>query len=106
MKTYNTEFDEIIITFTEKIDLIWHCLLINRTDTLLEISNVTIFYRTKNKKKGYGFLLFARKCRKQLLDTGLDALKAASKTVVHKTDEVLGNKIVEPVTKSDSHERN
>ena len=28
---------------------------------------------------GYGFLSFARKCKKQLLDTGLDALKTASK---------------------------
>ena len=53
---------------------------------LLTLSNVTIFHRTKNKKKGYGFLLFAGKCRKQLLDTGLYALKTASKKVLHKTD--------------------
>ena len=49
-KTYNTEFDEIIITFTDQngrpweieVKLIGHCLLINR--------NGAIFYKTKNKK--------------------------------------------------------
>ena len=35
--------------------------------------------RTKKYVKGYGFLLFARKHNKQLLDTGLDAVKTASK---------------------------
>ena len=34
--------------------------------------------------KGYGFLSFLRKYRKQLLNTGLDAVKIASKEVVHK----------------------
>ena len=46
-------------------------------------------YRTKDKKicyKGYGFLSFARKYKKQLLDAGLDSLKTASKKVVHKTN--------------------
>ena len=55
--------------------------------------------------KGYRFLSFARnlsnRYQKQLLDTaaktGLDALKHASKKVVHKaieaTDEFIGNKI-------------
>ena len=50
--------------------------------------------------KGYGFLSFARKYKKQLLDTGLDAVKTASEKVVHKADEFLGNKIAEAVTKS------
>ena len=50
--------------------------------------------------KYYGFLSFARKYVKQLLDTGLDAVKTASKKVVHKAGEILGNKIVDPVTKS------
>ena len=48
--------------------------------------------------KGYGFLKFTRnlsnKCRKQYLDTAtkaeLDALKTASKHVVHKADETTG----------------
>ena len=33
------------------------------------------------------------------MDTGLDALKIASKKVVHKTGKWLGNKIAEAVTK-------
>ena len=36
---------------------------------------------------------FSSKYRRQLLDTGLDALKAASKKVAHKTGEYIGNKI-------------
>ena len=40
--------------------------------------------RTRQYVRGYGFLSFARKFKKQLLDTGLDALKAAAKKVVHK----------------------
>ena len=47
---------------------------------LLKLSIATIFYGTENKYvKGYWFLLFASKYKKQLLDTGLDALKTASK---------------------------
>ena len=37
-----------------------------------------------------------RKCKKQLLNTGLDA----SKKVVHKAGENLGNKIAEAITNS------
>ena len=43
---------------------------------------------------------FARKYRKHLLDTALDALKTASRKVVHNTGEFLGNKIADAVTKS------
>ena len=54
--------------------------------------------RTRKYVKGYGFLLFARnlssKYRKQLLDTatktGINALKSASKKVVHKVAEATG----------------
>ena len=49
--------------------------------------------RTRKDVKEYGFLSFARKYKKQLLDTGLDSLKTASKKVVHKRGEFLGNKI-------------
>ena len=35
--------------------------------------------RTRKYVKGYGFLSFARKYRKQLMDNGLDALKTAFK---------------------------
>ena len=56
--------------------------------------------RTRKCVKGYGFFSFVRnfsnKYRKQLLDTGLVALKSASKKVVHKaaetTGEFIGNK--------------
>ena len=60
--------------------------------------------------KGYGFLSFAKKFgdkyRKKLMDTatktGIDAVKTASKKVVHKTAEVkgdlIGNKIADKIT--------
>ena len=40
------------------------------------------------------------KYKKQLLDTGLDTVKTASKKVVHKAGELLENKIADTVTKS------
>ena len=40
--------------------------------------------------------------KKQLLDTGLDYLKTASKKVVHRAVEFLGNKIADAVTKSNN----
>ena len=43
---------------------------------------------------------FSRKNKKQFLDTGLDSLKTASEKAVHKTGEILGNKIADAVTKS------
>ena len=49
--------------------------------------------RTRKYVKGYGFLLFARKYKKWILDTRLDA----SKTVVHKAGKFLGNKIADAV---------
>ena len=63
--------------------------------------------RTRKHVKGYGFLSFARKCKKQLLDTELDALKTVSRKVVHKsaeaTGEFLGNKITDAVAKSNNN---
>ena len=56
--------------------------------------------KTTKYVKGYGFLFFVRKYKKQLLDTGLDSLKAASKKLVHKAGGILGNKIADAVTKS------
>ena len=38
--------------------------------------------------------------KKQLLNTGLDAAKTASKKVLHKAGEFLGNKIADAITKS------
>ena len=67
----------------------------------------SIELRTRKYVQGYEFLSFARnfsnKYSKQLLDTGLDALKTASKKVVHKaaeaTDEFIRNKIEDAVGK-------
>ena len=56
--------------------------------------------RTRKHVKGYILLSFARKYKKQLLDTGLDAVKTASKKVVHQTVEFFGNKITYAVTNS------
>ena len=47
--------------------------------------------------KGYGLLSFSRKYEKHLLDTGLDAVKTASKKVVHKAGEFIGNKTADPL---------
>ena len=60
--------------------------------------------RTKKYVKGYGFLSLARKYKKQILDTGLDSLKTASKKVVHKAGEFIGNRIADAVTKSKNYE--
>ena len=56
------------------------------------------FIKTGIRKyvKWYGCLSFAKKYEKQLLDKGLDA----SKKVVHKADEFIGNKIADAITKS------
>ena len=59
--------------------------------------------RTREYVKEYGFLSFARKYEKQLLDTGADSLKTASKKVLHKTGEFLGKKTAEAVTKSNDN---
>ena len=66
----------------------------------LAMRRYSIEPRTRKHAKGYGFLSFARKNKKQLFDTGLDALKTTSKKVVHKTGKFVGNKIADVVTKS------
>ena len=50
--------------------------------------------KTRKYIKRYGFLSFARKYKKKL-DKGLDA----SKNVLHKAREFIGNKIADAVTK-------
>ena len=42
--------------------------------------------------------------KKQLLDTGLDAVKTDSNNVVHKAGEFIGNKIADAITKSNDDE--
>ena len=63
--------------------------------------------RTGKYFKAYGFLSFARnlsnKYGTQLLDTGLDVFKTASKKVIHKAAKVIsqftGNKITDKIVK-------
>ena len=55
--------------------------------------------RTRKHVKRYGFLSFTRKYKEQILDTGTDALKTASKKVVCMASGFVGNKIVDAVTK-------
>ena len=57
-------------------------------------------HEQENLSKENEFLSFARKYKKQLLDTGLDSLKTAFKTVVHKTGEFLRNKFADVITNS------
>ena len=54
---------------------------------------------TRKYVKGYAFLSFLRKYKKQLLDIGLDSLKTASKKVVHTSGKFLGKKVADAVTK-------
>ena len=56
--------------------------------------------RARKYIKWCGFLPFARKYKKQLL---LDSLKTTSKKVVHKTGELLWNKIADALNKSNDH---
>ena len=69
----------------------------------LVLQHYSIEPRTRKYVKEYRFLSFPRKCKKQLLDTGLDALKIASKKVVHKAGGFLGNKSADPDPKSNDN---
>ena len=66
----------------------------------MEMRWYSIEPKTRKYVRGYGFLSFARKYKKQLLDTGLAAVKTASKKLVHKVGEFIGNKITDAITKS------
>ena len=53
--------------------------------------------RTKKYVKGYGFLSFAKKYKKHLLDAGLDSLQSTSKKVVQNAvTKWNDDKIVKP----------
>ena len=63
--------------------------------------------RTWKYVKEHGLLSFAKKKKKhikKIVNTGLDSLKTASKKVVDKTGEILGNKIADAVTGSNDNE--
>ena len=51
----------------------------------------------ENMLKGINFYHLQENIKKQLLNTHLDAVKTASKKVVHKAGELLGNKIADTV---------
>ena len=76
LKTYNTEFDEVIITFTDQNSR--SSLIEDKVNLTLLIETVrySIELRMKKYVKGYGFLSFERnlsnKYGKKLLDTGLE----------------------------------
>ena len=54
----------------------------------------------KNILDDMDFLSFVRKYEKQLLNTGLEFLKTASRKLVHKTCAFIGNKTADVVTNS------
>ena len=58
LKTYSTEFDEIIMIHYKQTKLISHSLLRNRNHMLFKLSNVSLFYGTKNKKIGQRIWIF------------------------------------------------
>ena len=60
----------------------------------------TIEPRKTKYVKGCRYFSFSRKYEKQLLDTELDALKTASKKLVHKAGKFVGNKIADTIVNS------
>ena len=58
--------------------------------------------RTRKQVKGYGFLSFVRKYKKQLLDTGINVSKKVINKAAKATGEFLGNKIANVVTASNN----
>ena len=50
--------------------------------------------------KGLDFYYSQENIKKNLLDTGLDAVKATSQKIIHIAGEFMGNKIADAVTKS------
>ena len=89
LKAFNTEFNKIIITFMDQNDgpieiedTVNLILLINNIEMKHSFSLAMQRYSIEPRKryvKGYRIFSFARKAKKQLLDTGLDVLKTASK---------------------------
>ena len=100
LKTYNTEFDEIMVTSTDQNgrslgieDRVNLTLLINK----LKWRNILCNQEQQNMLKDMDFYHLRKNIYiYKILDKGLDA----SKKVVHKTGEYLGNKIPYVITKS------
>ena len=108
LKTYNTDFDNITITFTDQ-----NCRLLDIEDKLnftllikkIEMTRYSIEPKTRKYFKRCGFLLFGRKSSnmygkkvlKAATKTGLDGLKTATKIVAHKGGEFIRNKITKKI---------
>ena len=108
MKYYDTQFDEIILTFTNQNSRKFE--IPDKINSLLTNRSYVLFYRNKKRKMYtricgvfFFFFSFARNYRKHLLGTGLDPLKTAAKKVVNKvaggTGEVIRNKYVDKIVK-------
>ena len=89
LKTYNIEFDEIIITFTDEnvrpSEIVNLTLLINKQ----KLRDILQNQEQKNMLKDMDFYHLHENIKKKLIDTGLDA----SKKVAYKASEPLGNNI-------------
>ena len=61
--------------------------------------------QSRTRKCGYGFLSFARKYKKQLLDIGLDYLKTTSQKLVQKKNKTQPNKIANAVARTSNNDK-
>ena len=79
LKTFNTDFDEIVITLTDQ-----NGRPLNIEDKVnLTLRRYSLEQTTRNYVNGYGFLSFLRQYKKQLLNARLNSLDTASKRVVY-----------------------
>ena len=105
LKTYNTEFDGIIITFIDQNDRLLKiedkvilALLINKHKyAIFELSNATQEHQSMLKDMDF---YHSRDNNKTI--TERDALKSACRKVVYETGAILGNKTADTVSKSNN----
>ena len=79
----------------------------DKVNLTLFINAITNELRTRKYVKGYRFLSFARKYKKQILDKGLDALKTAfpKKQPINQLKQQV-KQIVKPKREVDENSRN
>ena len=87
LKTYNTKFDELIITFTDQSgrpletdDKLNLTMLINKW----KCDNIVRNQEQENMLNDMDFDHLRENIKKELLDIYLDAVKTTSKKVIHK----------------------
>ena len=79
LKTFNTDFDEIVITLTDQ-----NGRPLNIEDKVnLTLRRYSLEQTTWKYINEYGFLSFVRQYKKQLLNARLNSLNTASKRVVY-----------------------